>query len=100
MSPDAPGEQHGCTLPRIRRLHQPELNSSDNCLSSQPIGRRTTMVSSKRLAQSLAANKTLLVFFALMVVFRSAVADWMYVPSGSMNPTIVEGDRILVDKAA
>jgi len=48
----------------------------------------------------LAANKALLVFFVLMVVFRSAVADWMYVPSGSMNPTIVEGDRILVDKAA
>lgn len=48
----------------------------------------------------LAANRSLLVFFALMLVFRSAVADWMYVPSGSMNPTIVEGDRILVDKAA
>ena len=48
----------------------------------------------------LAANRSLLVFFALMFVFRSAVADWMYVPSGSMNPTIVEGDRILVDKAA
>jgi signal peptidase I len=47
-----------------------------------------------------AANKALLAFFVLMVVFRSAVADWMYVPSGSMNPTIVEGDRILVDKAA
>jgi len=54
----------------------------------------------ERLGRSLAANKTLLVFFALMLVFRSAVADWMYVPSGSMNPTIVEGDRILVDKAA
>jgi signal peptidase I len=53
-----------------------------------------------RLGQSLAGNKALLVFFGLMVVFRSAVADWMYVPSGSMNPTIVEGDRILVDKAA
>jgi signal peptidase I len=48
----------------------------------------------------LAANKSVLVFLVLMAVFRSAVADWMYVPSGSMNPTIVEGDRILVDKAA
>jgi signal peptidase I len=48
----------------------------------------------------LAANKSLLIFFGLMMVFRSAVADWMYVPSGSMNPTIVEGDRILVDKSA
>ena len=53
-----------------------------------------------RALRLLAANKSLLIFFALMMVFRSAVADWMYVPSGSMNPTIVEGDRILVDKAA
>src|SRR5258706_14526689 len=54
----------------------------------------------KRVANLLRTNKSLLVFFVLMAVFRSAVADWMYVPSGSMNPTIVEGDRILVDKAA
>jgi len=53
-----------------------------------------------RAMHLLAANKSLLIFFGLMMVFRSAVADWMYVPSGSMNPTIVEGDRILVDKSA
>ena len=33
-----------------------------------------------------------------MLVFRSAWADWMTVPTGSMNPTILEGDRVLVDK--
>ncbi|HSE12300.1 MAG TPA: signal peptidase I [Rudaea sp.] len=54
----------------------------------------------ERIANLLKTNKSLLAFFVLMAVFRSAVADWMYVPSGSMNPTIVEGDRILVDKAA
>jgi signal peptidase I len=53
-----------------------------------------------RFARLLAANKSLLIFLGLMLVFRSAVADWMLVPSGSMNPTIVEGDRIFVDKAA
>jgi signal peptidase I len=37
-------------------------------------------------------------FLLLMVGFRSAWADWMTVPTGSMNPTILEGDRILVDK--
>jgi signal peptidase I len=37
-------------------------------------------------------------FLFLMLVFRSAWADWMHVPTGSMNPTIVEGDRILVNK--
>src|SRR5580765_5741033 len=31
---------------------------------------------------------------------RSAVADWNDVPSGSMRPTILEGDRILVNKLA
>jgi signal peptidase I len=54
----------------------------------------------RRLLPIVAECKSLLIFFGLMLVFRSAVADWMYVPTGSMNPTIVEGDRILVDKQA
>ena len=33
-------------------------------------------------------------------VLRSAVADWNDVPTGSMKPTIMEGDRIYVNKAA
>ena len=53
-----------------------------------------------RIQRLIVANKSLFVFLGMMLVFRSAVADWMYVPSGSMNPTIVEGDRILVDKSA
>jgi signal peptidase I len=32
--------------------------------------------------------------------FRSAAADWNDVPSGSMKPTILEGDRIFVNKLA
>ena len=58
------------------------------------------MLLRQRVRNLVAANKSLLIFFGLMLCFRSAVADWMYVPSGSMNPTIVEGDRILVDKEA
>ena len=45
-------------------------------------------------------NKSLVAFIVLMVLFRSAIADWNVVPSGSMLPTIREGDRILVDKMA
>jgi len=41
-----------------------------------------------------------ILFLVLMVVFRSALADWNVVPSGSMKPTILEGDRILVNKIA
>jgi signal peptidase I len=39
-----------------------------------------------------------LLFLCLMLGFRSAWADWVTVPTGSMNPTILEGDRLLVDK--
>ena len=45
-------------------------------------------------------NKSFLIFIALMLIFRSAVADWNEVPTGSMKPTILEGDRILVNKMA
>lgn len=36
----------------------------------------------------------------LLTAVRSAVADWNDVPTGSMNPSILEGDRILVNKLA
>jgi signal peptidase I len=42
----------------------------------------------------------LIVFLVLMSLFRSAIADHMRVPTGSMNPTVVEGDQILVNKMA
>ena len=41
-----------------------------------------------------------IVFITVMVVFRSAIADWNQVPSGSMKPSILVGDRIVVDKLA
>lgn len=41
-----------------------------------------------------------LLFIVVMLVFRSAIADWNQVPSGSMLPTILVGDRIVVDKLA
>jgi signal peptidase I len=45
-------------------------------------------------------NRGLVYFIVLMIVFRSSLADWNTVPTGSMNPTIIEGDRILVNKLA
>lgn len=45
-------------------------------------------------------NRGFILFVVLMVLFRSAVADWNDVPTGSMQPTIQIGDRILVDKLA
>ncbi|MBI3102074.1 MAG: signal peptidase I [Burkholderiales bacterium] len=45
-------------------------------------------------------HKGFMVFLGLMFVFRSAIADWNYVPSSSMNPTLLAGDRVLIDKRA
>ena len=42
----------------------------------------------------------LLIMAAIIFPFRSAIADWNMVPTGSMKPTILEGDRIFVDKLA
>ncbi len=44
--------------------------------------------------------KPFLIIATIMFSFRSAVADWNDVPSGSMKPTILEGDRIFVNKLA
>jgi signal peptidase I len=52
------------------------------------------------IAKFLGRNKGFITFMLCMIVFRSAVADWNVVPTGSMQPTIRIGDRILVDKMA
>jgi len=44
--------------------------------------------------------KPLFVVLIITSAFRSAIADWYDVPTGSMKPTIIEGDRIFVNKLA
>ena len=45
-------------------------------------------------------NKSLLLLIIILTAVRSAIADWNDVPTGSMNPTIVQGDRVFVNKLA
>ena len=40
------------------------------------------------------------VLIIVLLLFRSAIADWNHVPSGSMSPSIAIGDHIVVDKLA
>lgn len=54
----------------------------------------------RRLMSFLYRNKGFIAFMLCLVMFRSALADWSVVPTGSMQPTIQIGDRILIDKAA
>lgn len=41
-----------------------------------------------------------LLFLVLFGLFRTAVADWNPVPTGSMRPTVIEGDVVLVNRLA
>ncbi len=44
--------------------------------------------------------KPLALIFVVVAPLKSAVVDWNWVPTGSMKPTILEGDLVLVDKLA
>ncbi len=43
---------------------------------------------------------TILLVLFVIIPLKSSLADWNWVPTGSMNPTILEGDFLLVNKAA
>ncbi len=44
--------------------------------------------------------RPLLILALILFSIRSSLADWNDVPSGSMRPTILEGDRVFVNKLA
>jgi signal peptidase I len=48
----------------------------------------------------LRENRGLILFLVLFGLFRTAVADWNPIPSGSMRPTLIEGDVVLVNRLA
>ena len=54
----------------------------------------------KNISNALKESRIFIALILLMLVFRSSFADWNAVPTGSMKPTIVEGDRIWVNKLA
>jgi signal peptidase I len=58
---------------------------------------RMLMLNFKKL---IVDNRGFLFFLLAMIVARGAIADWYDVPSGSMYPTLVIGDRIIADKIA
>ena len=46
------------------------------------------------------ANKGFVAFLLLFGLFRTAVADWNPIPSGSMRPGLLEGDVVFVNRLA
>ena len=56
----------------------------------------------RRVSKSLWREwvRPLAITAAIVLPFKSAIADYNWVPSGSMKPTILEGDVVIVNKLA
>lgn len=61
---------------------------------------RRTWPSMCGMRRWLRAQRGFLLFMLCLGVFRTAVADWNPVPTGSMRPTILEGDVVFVNRLA
>lgn len=48
----------------------------------------------------LKENRAFVLLLVGLALFRTAVADWNPIPSGSMRPNLLEGDVVLVDRLA
>jgi signal peptidase I len=54
----------------------------------------------RRVGRCLTQLRQWVTVLSLLFCFRSAIADWYDVPTGSMEPTILPGDRICANKLA
>jgi signal peptidase I len=54
----------------------------------------------EKLVRLLKQARSFLFVVLVVLSFRSSIADWNDVPTGSMKPSILEGDRIYVNKLA
>jgi signal peptidase I len=53
-----------------------------------------------RIKSWVRENRGFIVFIVLFGVFRTAIADWNPIPSGSMRPNLLEGDVVFVNRIA
>ncbi len=79
----------------IRPIIMNVYNNNKNKVAKEPSDRQKS-----KLRAAWEEWRTLIIFLIVMVLFRSAIGDWNQVPSGSMKPTILEGDRVVVNKLA
>jgi len=61
------------------------------------IGKKLRLLAHKWWREDI---RPVLIFAVIMFSVRSSLADWNKVPTGSMKPTILEGDRVWVNKLA
>ena len=74
----------------------PDRGPQDRAVSlRQPLTRKV-----RHRKTRIRNNRGFIVFLIALGLFRTAVADWNPIPSGSMRPNLLEGDVVLVDRLA
>ena len=81
----------------MRAVNRPLKILLRNHLEREPRARR---VLQSFMKNAIRANRGFIAFLLCLGLVRTAVADWNPVPTGSMRPTILEGDVVLVNKLA
>src|SRR4051794_428384 len=76
--------------PPVTRTDPPAAESAGATPDEKPKGWRRVWYEARPIV----------VMLVVLFSFRSAVADYNVVPTGSMKPSIIEGDRIFVNKLA
>lgn len=63
-----------------------------------PLGEET--MKRYRVKKIFREYRSVLLFLFLLMFFRTAYADWSHVPTSSMEPTILPGDVLWIDKTS
>lgn len=82
----------------VERSRRPPVKQTVKATSTQPPRSIPIRARARRFWRK--EVRPLLILALILFSVRSSLADWNDVPSGSMRPTILEGDRIIVNKLA
>lgn len=72
-------------------------NGPTSCKKAPKFDKHGNEIKKESFWQTL---KSLAILITVLCAIRSVIIDWNDVPTGSMNPTILEGDRIVVNHLA
>lgn len=83
---------------QARICHGPSLNVSE--LHNVQGTMKSNLFATRAVSYWRREIRPLLLLALVVCSIRSSLADWNDVPTGSMKPTILEGDRVYVNKLA
>lgn len=81
----------------------PKPNSGETTAGGHRVTRRITRERNMKkinVIKFVRDNRYFFLFIVLLLCFRTTYADWSRVPTGSMEPTLLPGDVIWIDKTS